>query len=722
MSDTTEMTKTTETTQISAAEDAPKTDGTAEKKWVIMVYMAGDNNLNVEMVYALEQLKEAAKINPAINLYVYYDGLSSDVPTLYCDFSHNFAISGTEDPVNYFQSHTVKNKLIDVGAEFNENSAAVSNIINFIDWCVKKDSAAQIKEKKYAFIFSGHSFGFLNWGLFKDDKADYYMTHAKLKYLFERITSTEKDLIIKAEADEDQYFRQFGVKWSERRRRERTTVVLGKPLDLLGFDSCVMSTLELGSQFRKFSKTMVASEGSIPTAGWNYAQILLGEIKANPQSDAKKIAVNFVETFIKQQNKFALADISVDISAWDLTCLPTLEDSFAELVDDLLECFRHENSVGYNQMKRLIHYVHWQSQTYMFEQHVDLSDFCQNLVSEIEMLKREVPAADLSSVIKVSQSCKKVVENIADCILLTGFSGTDFQFSKGISLFFPWSWASYYSAQSDYEKLTFVRKNYAGIRWNEFLQLYLGEISMRFSNHLTRFDEQGNTSDISVVYESYDNLEDETGISDTSVNDRQPPNSGRQPPNSGRQPPNSGRQPPNSGRQPPNSGRQPPNSGRMFGDMNVFLTRFLRFKNLQFNWNRSGFTSKNVTFKTSELPSLPNLGQTGDRTVVGIPGPRRISKQIKITLSKIYRIGKDRTANIESVIAFLQSIFQNVDEPTRVEILGYLNRDDFFDLPQISDEQFNDYLDSSLSKSVSILPDSEFKEKILQNFDRIFLK
>ena len=32
------------------------------KEWTIMVYMAGDNNLNVEMVYALEQLKEGDRI------------------------------------------------------------------------------------------------------------------------------------------------------------------------------------------------------------------------------------------------------------------------------------------------------------------------------------------------------------------------------------------------------------------------------------------------------------------------------------------------------------------------------------------------------------------------------------------------------------------------------------------------------------------------------------
>lgn len=271
-----------------------------EKEWTIMVYMAGDNNLSVEMVYALEQIKAVTKENKNVNLFVYFDGLSSDVPTLYCDFSdHN-------SPVNFYQSYKIKNKLIDVDDIFNENSAAVNNIINFVDWCVKKDSVEKRKDKKYAFIFSGHSIGFLNWGLFKDEKADYYMTHSKLKYMFERITSTGEDLLKKAAADEDKYQKIFKKPWSEKYRKERTTEILGKSLDLLGFDSCVMSTLELGSQFKEFAKTMVASQGSIPTAGWNYAQILLGRIKDNPKSSAKDTAVSFVDEFIKQQNKFAL--------------------------------------------------------------------------------------------------------------------------------------------------------------------------------------------------------------------------------------------------------------------------------------------------------------------------------------------------------------------------------------------------------------------------------
>ena len=53
-----------------------------------------------------------------------------------------------------------------------------------------------------------------------------------------------------------------------------TTELIGQKLDILGFDSCVMGMLEVGYQFYDVAKTMISSEGSVPSAGWTYAKIL----------------------------------------------------------------------------------------------------------------------------------------------------------------------------------------------------------------------------------------------------------------------------------------------------------------------------------------------------------------------------------------------------------------------------------------------------------------
>ena len=72
-----------------------------------MIYMAGDNNLAVDMAYAMEQIKGVADESAdSPNLFVYYDGNSPAIPTLYCDFSEpgNRAMSvPTKFPTNFMR-------------------------------------------------------------------------------------------------------------------------------------------------------------------------------------------------------------------------------------------------------------------------------------------------------------------------------------------------------------------------------------------------------------------------------------------------------------------------------------------------------------------------------------------------------------------------------------------------------------------------------------------
>ena len=83
------------------------------KEWTIMVYLAGDNNLSVDMAHAMEQIKEiAGEEANGVNLFVYYDGHSTSIPTLYCDFSDSTS-------PKHVRSFRVPNKLYRVDSKFN---------------------------------------------------------------------------------------------------------------------------------------------------------------------------------------------------------------------------------------------------------------------------------------------------------------------------------------------------------------------------------------------------------------------------------------------------------------------------------------------------------------------------------------------------------------------------------------------------------------------------
>ena len=317
------------------------------KEWTIMIYMAGDNNLAVDMAYAMEQIKGvAAAGDNSPNLFVYYDGNSPSIPTLYCDFSE-------QGKARYVRSYKVPNKLYGVPKKHNENAADPFSIINFVDWCVNtvevENNNGEItygrRAQKYALIFSGHSLGFQDIGLFKDETTGKSMKMNDFYAALRRLTCTPDEL--KHAADEN--------KWKGEEREVHTTELLGQPLEILGFDSCVMGMLEVGYQFSDVANVLIASEGSVPSAGWTYAKIL-GCLAAedNRNVDPRYIGELFVKKFIESQDSYTVGGVSVDMAAWDLGQFGYLTKAFDSLSEALIDCFHDPDSRIYRQMERVI--------------------------------------------------------------------------------------------------------------------------------------------------------------------------------------------------------------------------------------------------------------------------------------------------------------------------------------------------------------------------------
>ena len=437
-----------------------------------MIYMSGDNNLAVDMAYAMEQIREVAKIGAKrLDLFVYYDGNSPEIPTVYCDFSN------PDDP-KYFRSCMVPDKLYPVPAKLNENAADRRSVLNFVDWCVNRPGQ---RSKRHALIFSGHSLGFEDRGLFRDESSGRSMKISDLFFLIQRIVLPKPTLEEIAATEK--------LKGEELERE--TTELIGRPLDILGFDSCVMGMLEVGYQFSDVTETMIASEGSVPSAGWTYAKIL-GGLAAGRfcRSSAKKVAEHFVKEFISSQDRYTVGGVSVDMAAWDMSRFRDLADALDGLAQVLIECFRNEDSRIYRLMERVVLQAHWKCQSYMLDQNVDLGDLCELLKAEVEMW-----ADDLGSeeplLREVAHVCDNVLAILRKTVILSGFSGGGYQYSNGVSVFFPWSWNAYLVSQKNYESTWYAKdsknNNFAArwLGWADFLKLYLGKVARRSSAPLS---------------------------------------------------------------------------------------------------------------------------------------------------------------------------------------------------------------------------------------------
>ena len=438
-----------------------------------MIYMAGDNNLAVDMAYAMEQIKSVAASNAdSPNLFVYYDGNSPVIPTLYCDFSE-------PGQSRYVRSYKVPGKTFQVPKKENENAANPRSILNFVDWCVNKveveNSNGEItfgrRAQKYALIFSGHSLGFQDIGLFKDETSGKSMKMSDFYLMLRGLVSNKKELRELAESNN----------WLDEDQRIENEL-LGQKLDILGFDSCVMGMLEVGYQFNLVAKTMIASEGSVPSAGWTYAKILgcLGR-EHNRNVDTRCVAELFVKEFIRSQDSYTVGGVSVDMAAWDLGRFNRLADAFDELAEALIECFKDRNSRIYRQMERAILHVHWKCQSYMYDQNVDLGDFCELLDRECGLIADELGDGEDTQILRrVQKECRGVLKELQKAVILGGFSGGGYQYSNGVSVFFPWSREAYEVSKKNYETLWFAKDvKRERLSWTDFLKKYLYDVSLR---------------------------------------------------------------------------------------------------------------------------------------------------------------------------------------------------------------------------------------------------
>jgi len=187
-----------------------------------------------------------------------------------------------------------------------------------------------------------------------------------------------------------------------------------------------------------------------------------------------------VTEFIRSQDAYTVGGVSVDMAAWDLCQFDYLAGAFDRLSVALLACFEDKESRIYRQMARVILQVHWQCQSYMYDQNVDLGDFCELLDRECGRVAEELGGEDIEILRVVQDCCVGVLQELREAVILSGFSGGGYQHSNGISVFFPWSREGYEVSRKNYESLWFAREaERKGLSWSGFLKKYLYDVSLR---------------------------------------------------------------------------------------------------------------------------------------------------------------------------------------------------------------------------------------------------
>lgn len=97
-------------------------------------------------------------------------------------------------------------------------------------------------------------------------------------------------------------------------------------LELVGFDTCLMATIDVAAVFQNFAKYLVASEEEEPGNGWLYSG-WLGELAADPAMDGDELGIAICNTYYDGCEAVGTQD-QTTLSVTDLTKLTPLLEAY----------------------------------------------------------------------------------------------------------------------------------------------------------------------------------------------------------------------------------------------------------------------------------------------------------------------------------------------------------------------------------------------------------
>jgi hypothetical protein len=224
--------------------------------------------------------------------------------------------------------------------------------------------------------------------------------------------------------------------------------LLGRPLDLIGFDACLMAMLEVNYQIMATARYAVGSEEEEPGNGWPYDRILKALAK-KPAMTPDELA----RTIVAQYAASYGAGDGVTLAAVDLGQSESLAAAIEKLGRALLA------RVDKQSEGTLLSAVRAKVQEYSapYDDYVDLVDLCDGLQRLLD---------DGA----VTKACAAVKHAVAKMVLASAAKGSGVARSHGISIYFP-----KHKVCALYAKLDFAKKN----TWAKFIAAYTTRVARK---------------------------------------------------------------------------------------------------------------------------------------------------------------------------------------------------------------------------------------------------
>ena len=428
----------------------------AAKSWTVMVYLAGDNNLDDAGVADLTEMKVIGSTD-RVNIVAQFDRRAASRQT-----RRYFIRKGTA---------LEKDAVANLG---ETNCGDPDVLVDFAKWAI-----ANYPARHYLLVVWNHGAGWDDTDVYETARRDLGLkvvrrgantgddtisirrmrTVGGAKFHRTLFRTTIKRALTTRGIAYDDNAKDFLDSLELEDVVARVQKTIGRKLDILGMDACLMSMAEIGYQMRNHANFTVGSEEVEPGDGWPYDAILRALVRKStmtPRDLAKTIAQRYLASYG--------ANSDVTQSACDLS----QADALGKAVDGLARTLKAQ--INDDVVRSGVFSSRAQVQSYDTPDYVDLADLCNLL------------AANCGSA-NVRKECAAVQKAVKAYVVFAGSRGARMANSNGVSIYFPARPTRDTGLMSPlYARLDFAKK----LGWADFLDAWLKSVNRRPRRALRR--------------------------------------------------------------------------------------------------------------------------------------------------------------------------------------------------------------------------------------------
>jgi hypothetical protein len=413
-----------------------KPAATSPKKWTVLVWMAGDNNLED---FGRTDIGEMKKVGSTadVDVVVQFDSMSDDRARRYhlrkgtslaSDLVKDLGPTNTGDPA-------VATDFFSWGVESHPADRYLMVLWNHGSGIDETDVYRQARASGLRIVRKGK--GTRGSGVVPRSRARSIASRRFRRSLF---SSTVDAALRRRGIAYDDTAKDFLDNAELHKVIEAVSRKAGRPIDVVGFDACLMSMLELAYEHGGLARFTVGSEEVEPGDGWPYDRVV-GALAADPDMTARQLGETVVQQYLK-----SYANDDVTMSCLDLSAAGALGSSVDRLAADLKDAIA--DPAEYAAFTKALN----ATQHFEMPDFLDLYDLCAHLKT------RSTSAA-------VKASADAIQQSLSAFVSAEGHKGSSVSGAHGVAIYFPRGRVTVV-----YERLKFAKDT----RWDELISSYTG--------------------------------------------------------------------------------------------------------------------------------------------------------------------------------------------------------------------------------------------------------